>query len=202
MDIGVKMFMIKKFLSKMFDANIYILILFTFFILGCKSDQETNVHSPFENENDLDSSGSDSSGENVDETRSLLQISLAGSSNVEISQFLLSYFRAKDSDSGPRVAEIIVQLSDNVSLVSSSVGEAVKAAGKELVVQELGDRHQVRLVVVAMDNVNELDSGTLATLEFKKSDELSATARILTDSPIFAPEAANEGLLVSDPITF
>lgn len=102
---------------------------------------------------------------------------------------------------GPRLAEIVVSYSENLEYLTSEEGKALVDAGKKLIVQNR-ESGKLRLVIFASENLLELDSGELARLRFRKHDGVSSRVEILTQKPIFAPEEANDGLLVSDPIEF
>ena len=124
-------------------------------------------------------------------------------SNTLEKQFDVSvdFSRSRKSDKGPRVVELQLEYSSNLNYINHKKGGTLEKSDKQLHVQEL-ENNQLRLVVFAIDNTNEIDTGRLATLTFKKLDGEKSTVRILTDSPIFAPAEANEGLLVSEPLTF
>ena len=117
-------------------------------------------------------------------------------------EIVMQYFSPANIELGPRVAEIFVKYTDNLRYLASEKGDALEKAAKQLMVQNLEEDNKLRLVILAMDNTNELDTGRLATLKFERSGSGESTVRILTDSPIFAPQEANEGLLVSDPLVF
>ena len=106
--------------------------------------------------------------------------------------------RRADSQ-GPRVAEILLRHSDNLRFVSTEAQEAVTTAGKELVAQARDDG-VVRLVIFGTTSLSELDSGPLARLEFRKTGTGKATLSVLPEMPIFAPAAANQGLLLPEPL--
>ncbi len=112
----------------------------------------------------------------------------------------LDFVNAIDKN-GPRVAEIFARYSSNLKYESVETGKAVSEAQKQLVVQEI-EQGKLRIVVLAADNTNELDTGTLCTLKFNKTNDEKARVEILTEQPIFAPDEANEGLLVGDPVEF
>lgn len=109
----------------------------------------------------------------------------------------LRYVRGKQ---GPRVVELMLQSSDELKLTQHEAGPATLGAGKDLHVQDKGNG-QIRLLILSSSNVNELESGELATLRFTKSDaSRKGRLEILTGRPMFAPQEAQEGLSVGDPI--
>lgn len=130
------------------------------------------------------------------------RISMIGFSDNAKVEVLLDYVRETDSNYGPRIVELYMTYTNNMEYISSIEGDAIVKANKQLIIQNQKNKKQLRLVILASDNTNELDTGRLATLTFEKTDSEEATLRILTDKPIFAPTEANDGLLVSDPLTF
>ncbi len=114
----------------------------------------------------------------------------------------LVYVKEKSGEKKrPRIAEMFLEYSSNLEYKNADPGNSVLEAKKQLVVQEIEDG-KLRVVVLAPDNTNELDTGTLCTLKFNKKGDGKARVAILTEQPIFAPDEANEGLLVGDPVEF
>lgn len=113
-------------------------------------------------------------------------------------EFHLNFYK-KDSQAGPRLMEAHVRYAENLEFVHAKAGDSLANAGKTLIAQEK-DNNLIRLIAFSPNNVETLDSGRIATLRFKKVGQGDAAIEILTDKPIFAPDAANEGLLVSDPV--
>ena len=101
--------------------------------------------------------------------------------------------------SGPRVAEIVIERSDNLELVSAGAGEAAEAAGKQVVVQEQPDG-ALRVLMFAPGNVTELGSGAIAQLHLRRTGAAAAKLDLRTDKPLFAPAQANEGLRIGEPL--
>lgn len=112
----------------------------------------------------------------------------------------LIYVRAAGAP-GPRVAEIIIQHSDNLRFDSAEPGEAATAAGKNVIAQRRGAT-TLRVTMFAYSNTEELGTGLLARLQMTRADDRPAHAEILLDKPLFAPRLAQRGLKVSDPIEF
>ncbi len=108
-------------------------------------------------------------------------------------------FNRRSDKQGPRVAEILLRLSDNLRFVSAEAQDAVTTAGKELVAQAK-DGGVVRLVIFGTTSLSELESGPLARLEFRKTGAGKATLSVLPEMPIFAPVEANQGLLLPEPL--
>ncbi len=110
------------------------------------------------------------------------------------------YFNRAEQNDGPRMAEIYLKHPTEWNFSEAVEGNAVSDAQKQLIVQE-AEEGLLRVLVIASDNINEMQSGTIATLKFEREDGERGTVEILTDRPpIFAPEEANEGLLVGDPV--
>lgn len=89
--------------------------------------------------------------------------------------------------------------SPNLSFVKYEVGDAATEAKKQLDVQERPDG-TVRCVVFSTGNTSAMATGRVVTFRFSRLDGKGAQVDLLTKRPIFAPAAANEGLLVSDPV--
>ncbi len=126
--------------------------------------------------------------------RSTLELSANGD------DLLLTYERATDA-SGPRIVEVLVRHSETLQLEEGVPGSAAVAAGKDVIVQRR-DPTTLRVLVFSSSNTQELDSGVLAVLRLNRTSEAPARAEILLDKPLFAPQSAQRGLTVSDPITF
>lgn len=104
------------------------------------------------------------------------------------------------SQSTPRIMELFLRTSNNMQLMSGTAGEAVEKSGKEFIVQEK-ESGIIRTVVYAASNTNTIEEGVIGTYVFSYTpDAKRLVAEILTDKPIFAPEAANEGLLICEPL--
>ncbi len=112
----------------------------------------------------------------------------------------LTHFKPSTTQ-GPRVAEIRLALSSDLTFVSAQAGSALNESGKELITQVDGNG-VIRLVAVSASSVSEIGSGVLATVTVKRKGTGPSTAEILLDSPLFAPAVANEGLLVDGKVTF
>ncbi|MCU0661490.1 MAG: hypothetical protein MUC50_04085 [Myxococcota bacterium] len=108
--------------------------------------------------------------------------------------------RTLDS-AGPRVAELRLSLSPDLTFVSAQAGSALSESGKELIAQA-EDGGVVRLVAVSASSVAEIGSGVLATVKVQRRGSGPSTAELLLETPLFAPAEANEGLLVDGKVTF
>lgn len=116
------------------------------------------------------------------------------------STLTLTYSKANDSQ-GPRVAELRLSLSPDLTFVSAKAGSALTEAGKELISQVEEDG-VIRLVALSGSSVSEIGSGVLATVQVTRSGNGLSTAELLLDRPLFAPAQANDGLLVDGKVTF
>ena len=108
-------------------------------------------------------------------------------------------FKKPSTREGPRVAEILLKYSDGLTYLSSVKGAALDASNKTLIAQT-PENGSLRLVVYGADNANVIDGGIIASVTFKYDNSNVNTLEILTKKPIFAPGAANDGLLVDDPV--
>ncbi len=79
------------------------------------------------------------------------------------------------------------------------MGEALAAANKDLTVQDKGNG-LFRVLAFSSSNTTPIGPGVLATLELERETEGPMRVEILTDRPMFAPQEAQQGLIVGDPI--
>jgi hypothetical protein len=100
---------------------------------------------------------------------------------------------------GPRVVELWLRVTNATALRQSNPGAALVRAGKDLIVQHKRD-DSFRVVMMSGENTNKIGAGELATLEFERAGEGPMRIEILTDRPMFAPQEAQQGLTVGDPI--
>jgi hypothetical protein len=105
----------------------------------------------------------------------------------------------REGEALPRLMELHLRLSDNLSLLSASRGAAAEAVGKDLVVKEK-EGNVLRALLFSAQNVKRLGEGELARFRLKRSDTGSAKVELLDKMPVFAPPEANEGLLLADPL--
>ncbi len=110
----------------------------------------------------------------------------------------IQFFRAKVKN-GPRMAEIFLKYPAGWNCVEGIDGKAVEIGQKQLILQEK-EPGLLRVLVLASNNTIKLQTGTIASLRFDRNDGVRGTVEILTDKPIFAPDEANEGLIVGDPV--
>jgi len=122
-------------------------------------------------------------------------LTLAGHGDV----LSLSYVRGTSAEA-PRVVEMFVRHSENLSFESVTPGDAATAAGKEVIVQ-VKDAQTLRVLLFSSSSTKTIDSGTLATIHLDRNPG-RAHAEILLDKPLFAPQSAQDGLAVSDPVEF
>ena len=125
------------------------------------------------------------------------ELKLAGDED----RLTIQYVRGTSARHGPRVVDLLIAHSDNLSFVSAQPGPAATAANKMVIVQK-ASRTKLRVLLFSGGNTNELDSGLLTTLRMQRTDERPARAEILLERPLFAPAAALEGLAMSDPVVF
>lgn len=128
----------------------------------------------------------------------MLSLALEHSDPTRVS-LVVDYSGRTNAQQSPRVAELVIEHSESLSLASSEPGAAAVTARKQVVVQAKDATH-TRVVVYSADNTNGLGSGAIVRLNFTRTGA-SATARILTDRPIFAPKEAQQGLQVSEPLS-
>jgi len=100
---------------------------------------------------------------------------------------------------GPRVIELKLDHSDNLTFVGASAGAALLAAGKQLVAQ-VPAPGRLRLVALSTGSMDEVMSGDLVELRFRRSGTGTATVDFEGDGPVFAPAEANQGLRLGDPL--
>ncbi|HMA96166.1 MAG TPA: hypothetical protein VKP30_25945 [Polyangiaceae bacterium] len=157
-------------------------------LIGCGSSHESNPEN-------VDKSNSGST-----ETAQTATLSLAVErSEPTRASLVVNYSGRTDAQQSPRVAELVIEHSESLSLDSGEPGAAAVTARKQVVVQAKDATH-TRVVVYSADNTNGLGSGSIVRLNFTRTSA-TATAKILTDRPIFAPKEAQQGLQVSEPLS-
>lgn len=109
-------------------------------------------------------------------------------------------YRRGAGQPGPRMAEIVLQLDENLTLEAAEPLEATTAAGKQLVAQAQGER-EVRLLVFATGNVATLDSGGVARVRLRRTAPGPATVRIADRRPVFAPAESDRATPLGAPLT-
>lgn len=137
----------------------------------------------------------DSEDTQIEETEQRTNQLLLRSDGEVLSLVLL---RGTESE-GPRMAEIYLHLDGNAAFDTATAGAALTDAGKALVSQVKEDG-RLRLVMYASDNTKRMESGVLAQIKVRRDGPGKIVARIDTDTPLFAPHKANDGLSVGDPI--
>ena len=182
----------------LFRKSTIMFLVFLFSISGCNGKEEADDRGKHAVQEDV---GDSPWGEIDIEGRNVISLKRIVEKSSDETEVVTLSFANESGQNGPRMMELYLQLSDNLQYVSSERGQSLVGAEKELVVQTK-DGKKLRIVAYSSGNVNELQSGVVARLSFRKTDENAARLEILTDSPIFAPSEANEGLLVGDPIFF
>jgi hypothetical protein len=165
-------------------------ILFLILCAGCSEGKDSL--------NDPQSGDQTAKEESVTPTAERRKIWLESSSKENLQQVIVQYNGAENGQN-PRVAEVFLRHSSNVKYKGVEKGEALRLAEKQLVVQEV-EEGLLRVVILSSENTNTIDTGVLLTAAFEKTNNKAGKLEILTDQPLFAPEEANEGLLVGDPI--
>ena len=108
-------------------------------------------------------------------------------------------YQRKPYQEGPRAIEVFLRASDNLRWVSVEPLEATEVADKELVVQER-EPEELRVIVYASTNLNVIDTGGLARLEFTRTDPNAAQLDFVDGKVNFAPAAAGQSLTLSEPL--
>ena len=108
-------------------------------------------------------------------------------------------FERKDNLDGPRAVEAFVHHSEHLKLASSQPGLAAQEAGKQVIVQER-EPGMLRVIVYASTNLNTLDSGALAELEFERVTPGEAVVDFISDKVSLAPADAARGMTLSEPL--
>lgn len=131
--------------------------------------------------------------------RPVLKLSLVGAKvdndNLELA---VDLFQPLDLP-GARVMELFLKFSDNLEYVSANRGSTVDLAEKSFVSQ-VQDDHRLRVLVYSASNMNTMETGRVFVAKFKKNNDDRASIEITAEKPIFAPQEANNGLIVSDPL--
>lgn len=127
-------------------------------------------------------------------------IFLEVSSGQDDADVSVNFEKAADSQ-GPRVAELRLSLSPDLTFVSAQAGPALTEAGKDLIAQVEEDG-VIRLVALSASSAAEIGSGVLATVKVRRSGSGPSTAELLLDRPLFAPQEATQGLLIDAKVTF
>ncbi len=130
--------------------------------------------------------------------RPKLWLAMAGQTD-DVSKVDVHFVQGTEVE-GPRVLELRVALSGPVELLSAERGTALEHAEKEFIVQQR-EPGVVRLVAYAASNTHEVDSGLLARLKLRRTGPGAIRADLLTDRPVFAPAAAQQGLWIGDPLS-
>jgi hypothetical protein len=161
-----------------------------FSLLGCHDTAKKS-----ENEAAEQGSSEAKAASNQPERQSIWMETVDDSGNPSIQ---LKY--ANPEEVGPRVAEIFLKHSGNLTYKNSVKGDSLTKSDKQLVVQEI-EKGMLRVVILSAENTNSIGTGTLLTAMFEKTNDQPGRIEILTEQPLFAPEEANEGLIVGDPVT-
>lgn len=102
------------------------------------------------------------------------------------------HFTAAPGITPPRMAEVIVQHSEDLALVESTALDGA-VTGEKQVVAQARSGGKVRLVVFSSSNLNPLGAGDWAALRFRKVSSGPADVAIAYDRTAFAPAALTPG---------
>lgn len=94
--------------------------------------------------------------------------------------------------------ELFVEYPEQFNYESASAGPVLQQANKELIVQT-PEPGRLRIVALSAASAAELASGKLLTLRFS-GDAAGGAVRFAEQTQVFAPLAANEGLLMGEPL--
>ena len=112
----------------------------------------------------------------------------------------LSIMRSSpDAARDPRMLELWLKTTNVAAVAHSEPGEALTAAHKELTIQDKGNG-LFCVLAFSSSNVTPIGPGEIATLELERDADGPMRVEILTDRPMFAPQEAQQGLIVGDPI--
>ncbi len=137
----------------------------------------------------------------VEQVREHPGVSLDATSMGDGTVSLTVNYRAIAGAQGPRVVENHISVSPNFRFASGTVGAAAEAAEKRFIAQPQEDG-TVRVILLASTNANGIGSGELYSLQFERTaDGAFEAAFAKTDSPMFAPASALEGLEIGEGVT-
>jgi hypothetical protein len=110
-------------------------------------------------------------------------------------------YRRGDGQAGPRAAELWLSHSADLTFEDAQPLAAVQAAGKRLVVQQAA-AGELRLVIFGTQDLTRLDTGPVGRLRFLRASAGPARLELLARIPFFAPDEANEGVVLPDAVSF
>ena len=112
-------------------------------------------------------------------------------------------YQRRPEQSAPRTAEILIEYPEELRLAQVNKLTATMTADKDLIVQH-PSVGRVRLIWMSIGHLGTIDSGPLAELVFTGQPSPRSAVHILSlpHRPWFAPPAANDGVVVSDPLLF
>ena len=110
-------------------------------------------------------------------------------------------YRPAENMERPRTVEVWLKTSPGLTFESAEPLDATLTSGKSLVAQAKPD-HEVRLVLFSTANLDRLPPGGIARLHFTASNgSQNETVELLDRRPMFAPAAADKGVLLPEPLT-
>lgn len=104
-----------------------------------------------------------------------------------------------DGAEGPRAVELWMTHSSHLTYESATPLAAVEAAGKTLVVQPK-EGAELRTILYSAASLETIGAGPLVRYRFRVTKPGAATVEIMERMPIFAPAAANQGLMLPKPL--
>jgi hypothetical protein len=111
-------------------------------------------------------------------------------------QALALHYLKREGQVGPRSAELFVSYPASLSYLGERAGGALTTASKELIVQS-NREGLLRVIVMSTANLNTLESGVIATLNWRGPSEALDEVRIQARATYFAPSEANIGVTLS-----
>ena len=127
------------------------------------------------------------------ESRAHLVLVPSGSEPGRVDVVLTGY----PAEEKPRVMELFVSYAPELEFSGGVGGEAAAGSGKEVVIQAPSSG-LIRVVVYGAGSAAPIGQGTLASLRFTGSGE--GVVGLRSDAPVFAPTAANSGLLLGESV--
>lgn len=113
------------------------------------------------------------------------------------------HYHRREHQVAPRTAEVLIEYPEELTLSGVTGLEATTRAQKDLIVQH-PTPGRVRLVWMSIGHLGTIDSGPLAELTFSGAASARSAVHILSlpQRPWFAPAAANDGVMISEPLQF
>jgi hypothetical protein len=139
------------------------------------------------------------SHQDIDQMRTSLNLRWSSSSRQGSPSVELSYHR-QEGQRAPRTAELFISYPEMLRFVGSEALSSVRSAGKDLIVQEHVSG-VLRVIIMGTGNLNTLESGPLAQLNFEGRLEDGQSILIQERRSYFAPSNANLGITIGAPLS-